>query len=112
MCFALLLACAPPPDRELVVAMTEYGFLPPVIEVATSERIRIVVRNVGRLEHDFMADDRGRALGLQHAHLAPGASASQDWTAPSKPTEVRIVCTITGHEALGMVAKLVVKGRE
>jgi uncharacterized cupredoxin-like copper-binding protein len=111
MCCALVIGCAPLPEREIVVAMTEYAFLPPMIEVSTAERVRLVVRNIGRLEHDLMPDDRGRALGLAHVHLGPGASASNDWTAPADPTEVRIVCSIVGHESLGMVARLVVRPR-
>jgi len=91
--------------------MTEYAFLPPTIEVTAAERVRVVVRNIGRLEHDFVPDARGRALGLAQAHLAPGGSASNDWTAPAEATEVRITCTVLGHETLGMVARLVVRPR-
>jgi uncharacterized cupredoxin-like copper-binding protein len=111
MCCAFLFGCAPPPEREIVVAMTEYGFLPPLIEVTAAERIRLVVRNIGRLEHDLVPDARGKALGLAQVHLAPGASASNDWTAPAEPTELRIICTVLGHESLGMVARLVVRPR-
>ncbi len=107
----LLIACAPPPEREIVVAMTEYAFLPPTIEVTAAERIRLIVRNIGRLEHDLVPDDRGRALGLAQVHLAAGGSASNDWTAPAEPTELRIICTVIGHETLGMVARLVVRPR-
>ena len=107
----LAIACAPPPEREITVGMTEYAFLPNTIEVATAQRIRIIVRNTGRMEHDFAPDQRGVALGLKHLHLAPGASDSFDWTAPAEPTEVRITCTIVGHEGLGMVGKLIVKPR-
>ena len=91
--------------------MTEYAFLPVTIEVVTAERVRLTVRNVGRLEHDFAPDQRGVALGLSHLHLSPGASSSFDWTPPGEATEVRIVCTLPGHESLGMVAKLVVSAR-
>jgi uncharacterized cupredoxin-like copper-binding protein len=111
MCFALVAGCAPPPEREIVVAMTEYAFLPPTIEVTAAERVRLVVRNIGRLEHDFVPDARGRALGLAQVHLAAGGSASNDWTAPAEPTEVRVTCMVLGHEALGMVARVVVRAR-
>jgi len=107
----MLAACAPPPEREIVVAMTEYAFLPPTIEVSAAERVRLVVRNVGRLEHDLMPDARGRALGLASVHLGPGGNASNDWTAPAEPTELRITCTVAGHETLGMVARVVVRPR-
>lgn len=108
---ALLVVCAPPPEREIVVGLTEYAFLPPTIEVTAAERIRLIVRNIGRLEHDLVPDDRGRALGLAQVHLAAGGSASNDWTAPAEPTELRIICTVIGHETLGMVARLVVRPR-
>jgi uncharacterized cupredoxin-like copper-binding protein len=111
MCSALVVGCAPPPEREIVVAMTEYAFLPSTIEVAVAERVRLVVRNTGRLEHDLVPDARGRALGLAQVHLAPGGSASNDWTAPAEPTDVRITCTVLGHETLGMVARVVVRPR-
>src|SRR5258705_11215008 len=111
MCCALLIGCAPPPEREIVVAMTEYGFLPPTIEVTAAERVRLVVRNIGRLEHDFRPDDRGRALGLVIVHLAPGGSASNDWTTPADPKEGRIVCTVIGHEMLVMVEHLGIRAR-
>lgn len=91
--------------------MTEYAFLPSTIEVTAAERIRVVVRNTGRLEHDLVPDERGRALGLAQVHLGPGGSASNDWTAPAEPTELRIICTVLGHETLGMVARLVVRPR-
>ncbi len=108
---ALLIACAPPPEREIVIGMSEYAFLPATIEVTAGERVRLVVRNVGRLEHDLVAGERGRALGLTAVHLAPGTTAGQDWTAPTAPSELRIVCSVPGHEALGMVALLIVRPR-
>jgi uncharacterized cupredoxin-like copper-binding protein len=107
----LATACAPPPEREITVGLTEYAFLPNTIEITAAQRVRIVVRNTGRTEHDFAPDQRGVALGLKHLHLAPGASDSFEWTAPTDPTEVRITCTIVGHEGLGMVGRLVVQPR-
>lgn len=91
--------------------MTEYGFVPPTSAVTAAERIRLAVRNIGRLDHDLVPDARGRALGLAQVHIAPGGSASNDWTAPAEPTELRIICTVLGHEPLGMVARVVVRPR-
>lgn len=106
---SIALACAPAPGREIRVAMTEYAFLPAEIEVAAGERVRLVIQNTGRLEHDFAPDQRGRALGVAHAHLGPGQSAGRDWTAPASPAVVVVTCTIAGHEALGMTARIVVR---
>ena len=95
VCCALFIACAAPPEREIVVALTEYAFLPATLEVTAAERIRLVVRNIGRLEHDLRPDARGRALGLAHVHPGPGGSASNDWTAPTEPTEFRLVSGVS-----------------
>lgn len=91
--------------------MTEYAFLPATIKVSAGERVRLVVRNVGRLEHDLNSGERGRALGLAQFHLDRAQSATQDWTAPANATELRIVCTVPGHEASGMVGRIVVTPR-
>jgi len=104
-----LLACSPPPPgREVLIGMVEYGFIPARIEVVAGERVRFVVRNYGRLEHDLSVDDRGRALGLEHVHLGPGGAANKDWTAPAGAATVRVVCSLPGHEQYGMTATLVV----
>jgi len=108
---AIAASCAAPPDREIDVGMLEYGFLPARIEVAAAERVRLTIRNIGRLEHDFATDERGKALGLGHVHLRAGASGALDWTAPATPTVLRVTCTIAGHEQLGMTATLVVAPR-
>lgn len=91
--------------------MTEYAFLPATIEVSAGERVRLVIRNVGRLEHDLNGGERGRAMGLAHFHLGHGQSVSQDWTAPANASELPIVCTVPGHETLGMVGRIVVTPR-
>ena len=108
---ALLLACAPPPERTIDVGMLEYAFLPQRIEVRTGERVRFAVKNTGQMEHDFSGDQRGKALGLGHVHLRPGGSGTTDWTAPASAGEVKVICTVAGHEQLGMTATIVVVPR-
>jgi uncharacterized cupredoxin-like copper-binding protein len=108
---ALLLACAPAPERTIDVGMLEYAFLPQRIEVKAGERVRFAVKNTGQMEHDFSGDQRGKALGLGHVHLRPGGSGSTDWTAPAQPGEVKVVCTVPGHEQLGMTATIAVVPR-
>jgi uncharacterized cupredoxin-like copper-binding protein len=108
---ALLAACAAPPEREIAIAMVEYGFIPSRIEVSAGERVRIQLRNAGTLEHDFNAGQKGVALGLGHVHLRPNTTGSFDWTAPATADEVRVICTVAGHEQLGMAATLAVTRR-
>jgi uncharacterized cupredoxin-like copper-binding protein len=108
---ALVASCAPPPERELNVGMLEYAFLPARIEVFAGERVRLIFKNVGRMEHDFATDERGRALGLEHVHLGVASSTAKDWTAPITPTSIKVLCSLPGHEQLGMTATLVIVPR-
>jgi uncharacterized cupredoxin-like copper-binding protein len=108
---ALLAGCAAPPEREIAVAMVEYGFLPPRIDVVTGERVRLNIRNAGVLEHDFNAGQKGVALGLAHVHLRANTASALDWTAPSTADEIRVICTVAGHEQLGMIATIAVSRR-
>jgi uncharacterized cupredoxin-like copper-binding protein len=108
---AVMAACAAPPEREINVGLMEYAFLPARIEVATGERIRFALKNTGRMEHDFATDERGRALGIDHVHLGVAGTATRDWTAPSTIASIKVICTLPGHEQLGMVAMLVVVQR-
>lgn len=104
------LSCAAgPPAREISLAMTEYGFVPTTIELRAGERVRLVVRNIGRLEHDLAPDGRARAFGFPHVHLQPGGVGGANWTAPAKPDELEVLCTITGHQALGMAARVLIR---
>lgn len=96
-------------SREIVIAMDEYRFLPNVIELAPGERVRLTLRDIGRSEHDFVADQRGQALGVPTFHLSPGQSQSRDWTAPNTPVEVAVTCQIPGHLQAGMTARIVVR---
>lgn len=89
--------------------MTDYAFLPNVIELARGERVRVSLRNIGRVEHDFFPEDRGRALGLKHIHLRGEQNSFFDWTAPAEPTELLVVCSVPGHRELGMTARIVVR---
>ncbi len=80
-----------------------------MIEVAPGERVRVSLRNIGRLEHDFSPDDRGRALGLKHIHLRGEQNSSFDWTGPAQPGELTVICSLPGHRELGMIARVVVR---
>lgn len=106
----MLAACSSPaPSREIVVEFAEFAFRPDTLAVALRERLRVTLRNVGDVEHDFAPDDRARALGLRHFHLRPGQNASFDWTAPVQAGELIVICSVPGHRELGMTARVVIR---
>ena len=97
------------PSREIVIAMNEFAFLPDTIEVSPGERVRLTLKNIGRVDHEFAPDQRARAFGVPHIHLGHSESASRDWTAPAKADELQIVCGLPGHREAGMVARIIVR---
>ena len=104
-------------DRPILrLAVDEYRIVPQDV-VARPGRIKIVVRNVGRLTHNLViqrppedVDDKPEEVpGARVKSMQPGAVAP-----PIKvtlaPGEYRMVCTIANHDDLGQYGTLVVKG--
>ncbi len=97
-------------------------FSPASLVVKEGETIRLVVRNSGKLMHEFVLgtlDELGRHAelmrahpGMEHdephmAHVAPGRTGSIVWTF-SRPGEFHFACLVPGHFEAGMVGTLAV----
>ena len=92
-----------------IVATDEAGqfrFSPDRIEVAPGQQVTVRVVNRGASAHDFAVPDLGVETGL----IDPGQEKTVTFTAPSKPGEYRFICTVPGHEQLGMHGVLAVRG--
>ena len=111
------------PAREIVVVMDEMDYLPAAIEVRRGEQIRFVLRNAGKLAHEFML--ASTADNLRHAEmmkehpgmvhhdpngvtLEPGQSAELLWKF-SRVGTFEYSCLIGNHRELGMTGTLIVK---
>ena len=104
-------------DRPILrLSVDEYRIVPQDI-VARPGRIKIVVRNTGRLTHNLViqvppehVDDKpvevpgARVKSMQPGEVAPPIKVTL------APGEYRIVCTIANHDDLGQYGKLVIKG--
>lgn len=91
-----------------VVATDEAGqfrFSPDRIEVAAGQQVTFRVLNRGASAHDLAVPD----LGVETGQIDPGGEKVITFTAPSNPGEYRLVCTVPGHEQLGMRGTLVVR---
>jgi uncharacterized cupredoxin-like copper-binding protein len=99
-------------------------FVPASISVREGETVRLVVKNDGKVMHEFVIGtkkelDEHAALmkkypGMQHdepymAHVAPGKSGEIVWTF-NRPGEFDFACLIAGHYGAGMVGKIKVNG--
>lgn len=89
---------------ELTVEGFEYGFDPDEITINQGDTVRIVFRNTGILAHDWAIPD----WNLRTPEIDGGQEATIEFTA-DKMGDIRFICTVPGHEALGMVGTLHVR---
>jgi hypothetical protein len=104
-------------DRPILrIALDEYRIVPQDI-VARPGRIKIVVRNTGRLTHNLViqrppkkVDDKPVEVpGARVKSMQPGEVA-QPIKVSLAPGEYRLVCTIANHDDLGQYGRLVIEG--
>mgnify|MGYP003440908598 FL=1 len=92
---------APAPSGDAIqVVAKEFAFDPTEIQVASGQ-FTIDLVNQGAIEHNFTVEGVDTVIA---ATARQTASASYDL----EPGTYRVICTIAGHEAAGMVASLVV----
>ncbi len=109
--------------RSIEVGMgDDMRFRPARIEVREGETVRFVIRNGGKLMHEFVIGTQ-RELGehaalmvkfpdMEHdepymAHVAPGRTGEIVWTF-NRAGEFQFACLIAGHFQAGMVGQVVV----
>ncbi|MDZ7855186.1 cupredoxin family protein [Sphaerotilus sp.] len=107
--------------RTVTVAMgDDMRFRPDRIEVREGETVRLVIRNTGRVMHEFVlgtpeelaahAEQMKKFPDMEHdepymAHVPPGQSGTIVWTF-NRPGDFQFACLIAGHFQSGMVGAL------
>ena len=99
-------------------------FVPDRVEAKRGEQIRFVLKNVGKVDHEFMLDSVERNAkhkiemqknpDMEHddpngKRLAPGGTSEIVWRF-SKAGTFEFACLIPGHYESGMHGKAIVKG--
>ncbi len=109
--------------RTIAISMSDsMRFTPDRIEVRQGETVKFVVRNAGKVMHEFVIgtkkeNDEHAALmvkfpDMEHdepymAHVGPGKTGEIIWTF-NKAGDFDFACLIAGHYQAGMVGKIVV----
>lgn len=112
-------------QRTIAVSMSDkMRFTPALIELKLGETIRFVIKNEGKLMHEFVIGtkqelDAHAAMMLKHpdmaheepymAHVPAGQTGEIVWTF-NRAGEFDFACLIAGHYQAGMVGKLRVSG--
>lgn len=132
----VLAACgggvAPAGGRTITIEMREFAFSPSAIVLAPGERVTLTFRNVGTVEHEFMAGsepmsgkgyrqdwlaranvDAGGSHDTGHSgegvRVAARKSAELRLVVPTEKGEFEFGCFVAGHHEAGMKGKLVVE---
>lgn len=104
-------------DRPILrLVVEEYRIVPQNV-VMRPGRIKVVVRNSGRLTHNLVIqrppkeiDDKPQEVpGGRVKSMQPG-EAAQPIKLTLRPGTYRLVCTIANHDDLGQYGRLVVTG--
>lgn len=109
--------------RTLVVAMSDnMRFTPDALSVRQGETIRIVIRNEGKLLHEFVLGTKKeleehaalmlRFPDMEHdepymAHVPPGQTGEIVWTF-NRAGDFEFACLMAGHYQAGMTGKIAV----
>ena len=125
---ALPLAAGAQSPREVRVEVSDaMRFSPAEVQVRAGERVRFVLVNKGKLEHEFVlgtmahlkqhAKEMNEHAGMKMEHrekgeveVPPGESRTLDWRF-ARPGTVYYGCLEPGHFEAGMVGKVVVTGK-
>jgi uncharacterized cupredoxin-like copper-binding protein len=107
--------------RTIEVRMTDnMRFQPDRIEIREGETVRLVVRNAGKLLHEFVlgtkrdldehAEQMKKFPDMEHdepymAHVGPGKAGDIVWTF-NRPGEFLFACLLPGHYQAGMVGQV------
>jgi uncharacterized cupredoxin-like copper-binding protein len=110
--------------RRVEVSMgDDMRFRPELIEVRQGETLRIVIRNAGRVMHEFVigtkpeldahAELMRRFPNMEHdepymAHVPPGRTGEIVWTF-NRAGDFDFACLIAGHYQAGMVGRIRVR---
>jgi uncharacterized cupredoxin-like copper-binding protein len=113
-------------QRTITVEMLDtMRFVPDSIVVKRGEKVRIVVRNAGKVLHELVIGTRAelekhaelmrRFPGMEHdepymAHVDPGNTGQIAWQF-TQTGEFMFGCLIPGHFEAGMFGRLIVEGR-
>lgn len=104
-------------DRPILrLTVDEYRILPQNISVRPG-RIKITVRNTGRLTHNLVLQVPPEAAGDRPVAIPDGRVKSMQPGQSTEPIKVtlspgtyRMVCSIANHDDLGQYGELVVEG--
>lgn len=97
----------PPEVREISVTATEFSFNPAIINIKAGEKVKIILKNEGRISHNFHFAIEDMLFGTET--ISGGQTTILEFTAPADSSTYAFFCSMPGHRALGMEGNLKVE---
>lgn len=85
-----------PIGRQIIIEASDFSFKPAIIQIPSNETVEVVLRNNGKVQHNF------EVPGLNIHILAQPGNQAVGTLLISKPGDYQAVCTIPGHKEAGM----------
>jgi uncharacterized cupredoxin-like copper-binding protein len=95
------------PAATVRVRESEFKIARAPATVPAAGKVTFVVENAGKIQHDLALEGAGVPASTKTPLISPGQSAKLTVTLAAGT--YTLYCTVPGHRAAGMVAKLVVK---
>lgn len=92
------------PVKEITVSGKEFSFSPAKLSVNKGDRVKLVFKNTGKMQHDFVIDEFSVATKV----IAGGAEDTVEFT-PTDSGNFEFYCSVGNHKAQGMKGTLEVK---
>ena len=95
------------PASTIQLSESEFKIVPATASVPGPGKVTFVVKNAGKIQHDLAVQGPGVSASSKTPLINPGGTAKLTVTLAAGT--YTLYCTVPGHRAAGMVAKLVVK---
>ncbi len=95
------------PEATVRVVATDFTFEPRELSLRAGEPTRLELRNDGAVEHVLIVKTLDGAADAIHLHAQPGETDAAT-VRLDEPGRYVVMCTIPGHQEIGMIGELVV----
>ncbi|MEK7532897.1 MAG: cupredoxin domain-containing protein, partial [Patescibacteria group bacterium] len=90
--------------KEIIVEASEFKFVPATLKLTKGEAVKLVLKNTGKMPHDFVIDE----LGVRTKVINGGDEDIIEFT-PQQAGTFEYYCSVGKHRALGMKGLLTVE---
>lgn len=90
--------------EEIVLEASEFKYNLQEINLKRGEKVKLTLKNVGKMPHDFVIDE----LGVRTKLINGGETDTIEFI-PEKTGNFEFYCSVGNHRQLGMMGKVVVE---